>query len=663
MTRVAHSTAPARVDGARAVAEPHPTLERGLQALLRLGHDGRYEGEMRWCAMLSAQYVIAHHVTGRSIPAARRQQLLRYFERSQSANGLYGLHDHAGPSLFVTTLVYVAARCLGAPADTPWLKGARRLFAEHDVLSIPTWGRVWLALLGVYGWEGVHPMPVWVWALPRALPMHPSRYYCHTRMIYLGVSLLRSERPVASETPLALALRTELYPGRRYAEFPFARMRSEVSALDRVAPEHPLLALGYRAFALSERFTSQESFGPLRARLREHVRFELRASNHLGVSPVSGLLGALALALTVPTDPDVERVFAQLERWVFDDEDGARVTGARSETWDTAFALRALHACRAAGLSLPDDALRDAHHALARQQILTHLRGHAAHFRADPAGGFCFSTRDHGWPVSDCTAEALVALLEGPESAFPRERAAAALGFILRCQNPDGSFGSYEARRTEVPIEALNPSEMFMECMVEGSYVECTGSCMEALAHYIARYPGGNLVGPARASLARGLAFLRRSQRPDGAWAGAWGVHFLYGTLFAVRGLRAAGVGPEDHQVVRALQYLVAQQRADGGFGEHEASALRDHYVDLDEGHCVQTAWALLAMVEGGSRCAQGARARAASYLESRQRPDGSWPRERMVGVFFRTALVDYDLYRSYFPVWALAAQRATQPR
>ena len=28
-------------------------------------------------------------------------------------------------------------------------------------------------------------------------------------------------------------------------------------------------------------------------------------------------------------------------------------------------------------------------------------------------------------------------------------------------------------------------------------------------------------------------------------------------------------------------------------------------------------------------------------------------------GVFFRTALVDYDLYRTYFPVWALAAHQS----
>ena len=33
--------------------------------------------------------------------------------------------------------------------------------------------------------------------------------------------------------------------------------------------------------------------------------------------------------------------------------------------------------------------------------------------------------------------------------------------FILRTQNPDGGFGSYERRKSRVPLEWLNPAEMF----------------------------------------------------------------------------------------------------------------------------------------------------------------------------------------------------------
>jgi squalene cyclase len=37
------------------------------------------------------------------------------------------------------------------------------------------------------------------------------------------------------------------------------------------------------------------------------------------------------------------------------------------------------------------------------------------------------------------------------------------------------------------------------------------------------------------------------------------------------------------------------------------------------------------------------------------QEAAGSWPRQDPAGVFFRTALLDYTLYRQYFPLWALS--------
>ena len=41
-------------------------------------------------------------------------------------------------------------------------------------------------------------------------------------------------------------------------------------------------------------------------------------------------------------------------------------------------------------------------------------------------------------------------------------------------------------------------------------------------------------------------------------------------------------------------------------------------------------------------------------FLVQAQCGNGSWAKQDPAGVFFRTALLDYVLYRSYFPVWAL---------
>ena len=62
--------------------------------------------------------------------------------------------------------------------------------------------------------------------------------------------------------------------------------------------------------------------------------------------------------------------------------------------------------------------------------------------------------------------------------------------FILRCQSPDGGFGSYERRRVRMSLEWLNPAEMFGDSMTEASYVECTASSIVALSTMARERPG-----------------------------------------------------------------------------------------------------------------------------------------------------------------------------
>ena len=150
---------------------------------------------------------------------------------------------------------------------------------------------------------------------------------------------------------------------------------------------------------------------------------------------------------------------------------------------------------------------------------------------------------------------------------------------------------------------------------------------------------------------------LRGAQRDDGSWAGFWGINFTYGIFHAVRGLRAAGVAADDSALARAAAWLVAHQRADGGWGEHWRSCLDGRYVEHPQSQVVMTSWALLALAEtlGASSVAVK---RGVAWLEACQRPDGSWPRQAVNGVFFGSAMLEYRLYASYFPAWALG--RAT---
>ena len=62
----------------------------------------------------------------------------------------------------------------------------------------------------------------------------------------------------------------------------------------------------------------------------------------------------------------------------------------------------------------------------------------------------------------------------------------------------------------------------------------------------------------------------------------------------------------------------------------------------------------MLALAAAGEARSEAAR-RGAAWLARRQDGDGDWARDSVNGVFFGTAMLDYRLYNSIFPAWALA--------
>ena len=98
------------------------------------------------------------------------------------------------------------------------------------------------------------------------------------------------------------------------------------------------------------------------------IKWELQTTTHTSISPVSGLLNILALWLRDPNDTDCRQALAKLDGWIWEDEErGARVTGARSASWDTGFALQAL--ATVPELDGVQKALRRGADFLRRQQI------------------------------------------------------------------------------------------------------------------------------------------------------------------------------------------------------------------------------------------------------------------------------------------------------
>jgi len=651
--------------------------------------DGGWEGEMVWNTMILSQYIIVQRAVGRTIPPAAARQMIQHYRVTRTADGAWGMHSESQGYVFFTTLAYVALRLLGVPREDPLLAAARSFLHRQPgggVLTIPTWGKFWLAMCGLYGYDGVNPFPPELFILPQWLPVHPVHYYCHTRYIYLAIAYLYGRRFRIDLGPITQELRAELYP-EPYDSIDFSRYRHAIAASDLyVRPSAPLRA-AYDVLYAYEKRTLRGLRQRALSYCLERILFEQRASRYQGISPVNALLNCLALYAHSPHHPDLAPSLSGLEAWKWEDEaEGIRYCGARSNTWDTAFVVQSLVASPPAVQRRPEvtAALQRAHRHLRSLQQNAELPNYQHEHRDPILGGFCFSDGQHRWAVSDCTAEAVVALLElegsaadgqpaliPPDDHTPLPQIEQAARFILQRRNADGGFGTYERRRGSALLEAINPSEMYGSCMTERSYLECTASSLRALAAIKERY--GQRLGPALrhgigAALTDGVALLRRAQRSDGSFPGFWGINFTYGIFHVVTALRAAGVPASDPALRRAALWLLGKQKADGGWGEHYSSCLDEKYVEHPQTQVVMTSWALLALLEvtpESPPATDAAIERGIAWLGAAQRPDGSFPQQAQNGVFFGTAMLDYRLYKAYFPAWALArysSLRALRP-
>ena len=640
--------------------EAHGKAWRHLLELQKPGGD--WEGEMVWCTMILAQTVIVRTVTGRPYSEAEKAQVIKHFRVTHAADGSWGMHPESPGYVFFTALAYVALRILGLPPEHPLTEKARNwLHAQPiGVKGVPTWGKFWLALIGLYKYEGLNSIPPELFMLPEWLPFHPARYYCHTRLIYLGIAYLFGVRYEA-KLPEGLRdqLRLELY-GEPYAGIDFAALRHTLAASDVFVPIHPILRKIYDLLTVFERWHIPALRKKALAVCFDRILYEQRTTRYEGVSPVNGLLNCLAILARDPLHPDLAPSLNGVEAWRWEDEaEGIRYVGARSNTWDTAFALQAMVQVRTPTPAMVE-AARRAVGFFDRAQMTEELPDFRTYWRDPALGGWCFSDGEHRWPVSDCTAEALSALLvlhEHPGYSgiprLPEQRLGQAVNFILARQNADGGFGTYERRRAGRLLEIVNPSEMYGQCMTELSYIECTASSLAALCDYRRHYPD-RADGTFDRAIQKAMALLRSRQLADGSYEGFWGINYSYVIFHVAKGLRAAGVPPNDPVLARAADWLLGKQRADGGWGEHYTSFLEGRYVEHSESQPVMTAWALLALLEILPP-EHEAIARGISWLLARQQENGGWPHRAVNGVFFGAAMLDYRLYHSYFPAWALA--------
>ena len=632
-------------------------VQRGLQNLANLqGPDGAWPGDYGGPMFLLPMYVALTHAAGRVPEGARREGIVRYFSNVQHRDGSIGLHaeDERG-SMFTTCLSYVSLRILGVPADDERAARMRSWIRNHGgPLGAASWGKFTLCLLGLYDWEGIPPISPELWLLPADAPFHPGRLWCHCRQVYLPMAWLYGRRATASDDALLRALREELYAGG-YARIDWKAQREVVADSDSYRHDSLALHASNRALGLVERLPGKLLRKRALNTLFEHILYEDRVTNFVDIGPVNKVLNTFVHLFDDPGGENFRRAFAACDEYLWEGHDGIKMQGYNSsKLWDTAFATQAILASPLAAEQAP--MLERAYAYLRDNQILEDVPEPERHFRHRSRGGWPFSNRAHGWPITDCTAEGLkcaLALAGRFSPQIPDALLQDSVRLILSWQNDDGGWATYEKQRGGPWLEALNPSQVFGDIMVDYSYVECTSACLQGLAAMKPQLSGA-LRSQVEAAISRGEGFLRAKQREDGSFEGSWAVCFTYGTWFGVSGLLAAGAPTNDRAILRACAFLLQQQRADGGWGEHGDSCRERRYVPSAHGGVAQTSWALSTLARAKHPSPES-QARAARFLLGRQNAEGGWDREPLVGVFNRTCLINYDNYRHYFPVWALS--------
>ncbi len=561
-----------------------------------------------------------------------REGARHHLEGARREDGSWAQY-HDGPADLSTTIeCYAALKVLGVdPASPPMRRSLRVIHEQGGLAGARVFTRIWLALFGEHPWEGIPSMPPELIRLPPWVPLNLYDFSSWARGTIAPLLVVLSRRPVR---PLGVTLGEVVVPGTE-------------AALRRVPGSGVFWWLD-RLQKLYERLPVQPGRRGARRRVLDWVLARQEADGSWGGIQPPWVYSLIALSLEGhPVDhPVMQAGLRGLDGFALDDDAGWRLQACMSPVWDTALSLLAL---RAAGVPATDGSITRAADWLLAEQVEQVGDWAVRVPGAGECGGWAFEFENDTYPDVDDTALVVLALLQCSPTAGLRRAVRRGAGWVAQMRSRDGDWGAFDRDNTRGLVNRLPFADF-------GALLDAPSE--DVTAHAVEMYAALGL-GVSDPLIAPALLRLRAWQRPDGSWWGRWGVNHVYGTWCVVTALSALGL-QGDPAVRRAVRWLEAAQRRDGGWGETCHSYVDASFAGVGTSTPSQTAWACLALQAAGDGGGEACR-RGLDHLVRTQH-EGTWTQAEYTGTGFPgDFLIDYTLYRHVFPLLALgqAAQRS----